>query len=143
MENTGCMECGACSEACPIVELYPSRVVHEVYSRSGFDPWLCCSCHLCAWVCPVGLNPRNAMFALRRSMKESGAKGGKQVAVHMKNLKKKGFLFPVGDVSNDERLETGLEPIAYEKISSDMKRFVLRLDRLMETFGSEREGREA
>jgi hypothetical protein len=83
------------------------------------------------------------MFALRRSMKESGVKGGKQVAVHMKNLKKKGFLFPVGDVSNDERLETGLEPIAYEKISSDMKRFVLRLDRLMETFGSEREGREA
>ncbi|MFO8088745.1 MAG: hypothetical protein R6U13_02820 [Desulfatiglandaceae bacterium] len=134
MESTGCRECGACSEACPIVDLYPLRVVHEVYSRSGFDPWLCCSCHLCAWVCPVGLSPRDEMFTLRRLLEGEGTKGEKQVAVHMKNLKKRGFLFPVGDVSNDERLETGLQPIAYEKIASDIKSFVKRFDRVMETF---------
>jgi hypothetical protein len=74
------------------------------------------------------------MFILRRSLKGEGSKGENQVAVHMKNLKRRGFLFPVGDVSNDERLETGLEPIAYEKIASDVKRFARRFDQVMETF---------
>jgi len=134
MEGSRCRECGACSEACPIVDVYPSRVVHEVYVRRGFDPWLCCSCQRCASVCPVGLNPRDEMFTLRRSLQWKDSNAEKQVAVHMRNLKKRGFLFPVGEVSNDERLETGLQPIACEKIASDIKKFVKCFDRVMETF---------
>ncbi len=134
MDDSGCRQCGACSEVCPIVELYRSRVVHEVYSRAQFDPWPCCSCHLCAWVCPAGLSPRDAMFNLRRSLEGDRSEGAKKTALHMKNLKRRGFLFPVGDISNEERMESGLPPIACEKIASDMKRFSQRFDRVMETF---------
>ena len=133
MENNICRKCGACSAVCPMVDLDPARVVHEIHSCSGFDPWLCCSCHLCAGACPVGLSSRDAMFALRRIGQTGGAAVEKTVASHMKNLKKRGFLFPVGDVSNDERLEAGLPPIAYEKIASDMHFFVRRFERVMET----------
>jgi heterodisulfide reductase subunit C len=133
MEYTACKECGACSAVCPIVELYPARVVHEVYSRPGFDPWLCCSCHLCAEVCPVGLSSRDAMFSLRRIGSAGGA-AAQKVAVHMRNLKKRGFLFPVGEISNEERSDAGLLPIAYDKISLDMQSFVIRFEQVMETF---------
>lgn len=134
MENSGCTGCGACSAVCPIVELLPARAVHEVHFRPGFDPWLCCSCHLCVAECPVGLNSRDAMFALRRIGKSGGAAAARRVDLHMKNLKKRGFLFPIGDASNGERAEIGLPPIPNEKIASEINSFVQNFHRVMENF---------
>lgn len=134
MENSGCTGCGACSAVCPIIDLFPARVVHEVHLRPGFDPWLCCSCHLCAAACPVGLNSRDAMFALRRIREGDGAAAARKVQSHMKNLKKRGFLFPVGDAGNDERAALGLPPIPYETIASEMNSFVRNFHHVMENF---------
>jgi len=82
----------------------------------------------------MGLSSRDAMFFLRRAKRSGTAEADRKVAAHMKNLKERGFLFPVGDVSNEDRAELGLSPIPYKKIKSDMDSFVKHFDHVMKTF---------
>ena len=134
MNAGACRQCGACSEVCPIVERDAARVVHEVYCREDFDPWLCCSCQLCAGACPVGLSARDAMFAVRRIAHAGEGAARKRVEAHMAGLRRRGFLFPVGEVSNDERREMNLPPVPHEKIAHDIKAFVRNYEEVMESF---------
>jgi heterodisulfide reductase subunit C len=70
-----CIQCGTCSASCPnafAMEMSPRRVwrclqtgcLEEIFDRQTFT--LCSSCYYCTLRCPRGLQPADAMTALKR-----------------------------------------------------------------------------
>lgn len=70
-----CLQCGACSGACPLsiyMDLTPRRIVALV--REGFRRdvlssntiWLCASCYSCAVHCPRQIHMTDIMYSLKR-----------------------------------------------------------------------------
>lgn len=123
MRDIECQQCGACSIICPIVEIEPDRVLSDLFFEKEINPWLCCSCHLCTDNCPEALSPRNQMFQIRRTKDANGFKGGERLHKYIRILKERGFLFPVDDDTNQERMSLGLPSLDLKKISRGMNRF--------------------
>ena len=46
--NNTCINCGACSSACPVSAISPGEFIYRI------DPDICVGCGACASVCPVG-----------------------------------------------------------------------------------------
>src|SRR5664279_6065208 len=70
-----CLQCGACSGACPLsiyMDYSPRRIVALV--REGFRKdalssktiWLCASCYSCAVHCPRQIHITDIMYSLKR-----------------------------------------------------------------------------
>ena len=128
MEEISCTHCDVCSSVCPIVGILASRRIDDVFSRGDFDPWPCCSCHLCEDHCPEGLSPRDRMFALRLGKKPPKNKNALKIQGAIDLLKEKGFLVPVDEESNQDRVDLGLPEIDLARISETIKGFFQRVE---------------
>lgn len=120
-----CKKCGKCSKVCPLVELRPGRVVHEVFFDPDFDPWLCCSCYLCEQACEEGLNPRREMFARRR---DRALPPQTHLTEYIARIRETGHAFPLDEFTNEDREDLGLPPIPIEAVAARARAFVARLD---------------
>ena len=140
MDEDSCKECNVCSSVCPIVEIDPSRKISDVFSIGDFDPWPCCSCHLCEDSCPEGLSPRDRMFALRpaRDSLKTGSAGRIQRSLAI--LKERGFLLPINEESNQARKDLALPEIDIARISENIKRFFKNLEQYRERSSTEEPG---
>ena len=127
MEEGLCQKCDACSDVCPIVEIKKDRRLSRAFEDDSINPWLCCSCQLCAGICPAGLSARDQLFVLRRLESAGRFRGGEEIPRYIRFLRKRGFLFPVNQDTNKERVEMGLPEIDLDRISSDMVLFFSNL----------------
>jgi len=70
-----CLECGKCTAACPMVELFPAYFnPHQLLERILHDPdnvlnekdiWFCASCYRCNKRCPQGIELPEIFLTLR------------------------------------------------------------------------------
>ncbi len=64
----GCVYCGACFRACPIVfsdgSTLAERIVLGTWKEE--DLWYCLNCRACSEACPFGLSPRDFVMLERR-----------------------------------------------------------------------------
>ena len=87
-EETACINCGRCVEACP-EQLVPSRLADAcVHHR---DEWFeqhngleCCECGCCSYVCPARRDPVHQIHAKNRSRKEEKEIGGRKMSELLK-----------------------------------------------------------
>lgn len=81
-----CFECGKCTAACPMVELFsasynPRILLHNISLNpdkimSDKELWLCAWCYRCAKRCPQGLAIPEIFLAARQMAKEQGFLNG-------------------------------------------------------------------
>lgn len=86
-----CFECGKCTAACPMVELFPTSynpriLLHDISlnlekATSGKELWLCAWCYRCAKRCPQNLAIPEIFLAARQMAKEQGFLEGFQEAM--------------------------------------------------------------
>ena len=104
-----CFECGKCTAACPMVELFPESynpriLLHNISLNPekimpNKELWLCTWCYRCAKRCPQNLAIPEILLAARRKAKEHGFLDGFQEAeIEMKadqwfTAKNGGFTF--------------------------------------------------
>jgi L-lactate utilization protein LutB len=72
-----CVECGKCTAACPMAEMYPGfswdlsprgivqRALRGREILSGQSVWCCTQCQACTRVCPAGVNCSGLIAGLR------------------------------------------------------------------------------
>jgi heterodisulfide reductase subunit C len=87
MKETGayfCVECGKCTSACPMTEIFedfsyeasPRGIVEK--ALLGFDLltdvgiWLCLTCDVCTELCPAGVRFRDFVQGVRAAAVEEG-----------------------------------------------------------------------
>ena len=80
----GCVECGKCVAACPMVEMYPDfrwemsprGIIRRALTDDDLlqDPaiWCCTGCNVGTDVCPEGVSCRDLIQGLRRLAVETG-----------------------------------------------------------------------
>ena len=84
-----CLECGKCTGACPMVELFPQHFnPHHVLEKLILNPekileekdiWFCASCYRCNKRCPQGIELPEIFLKLRqKAIKEKGLKNLEQ-----------------------------------------------------------------
>ncbi|MBA7626999.1 Ion-translocating oxidoreductase complex subunit C [subsurface metagenome] len=82
-----CLQCGLCTELCPIYllgyELQPHKIMRQInYGLDSppetiYNACLCIECGLCElYACPLGLSPRRVNAALKQKLSEQGIKPG-------------------------------------------------------------------
>jgi len=86
-----CFECGKCTAACPMVELFPESynpriLLHDISlnpekTMARKELWLCAWCYRCAKRCPQNLAIPEIFLAARQTAKEEGFLGGFQNAM--------------------------------------------------------------
>jgi len=86
-----CFECGKCTAACPMVELFPTSynpriLLHNISLNpdkimSDKELWLCAWCYRCAKRCPQNLAIPEIFLAARQMAKEQGFLEGFQEAM--------------------------------------------------------------
>jgi NADPH-dependent glutamate synthase beta subunit-like oxidoreductase len=86
-----CFECGKCTAACPMVELFPASynpriLLHNISLNpqkimSDKEIWLCAWCYRCAKRCPQNLAIPEIFLAARHVAKEQGFLDGFQKAM--------------------------------------------------------------
>ena len=86
-----CFECGKCTAACPIVELFPESynpriLLHNICLNpekimTDKELWLCAWCYRCAKRCPQNLAIPEIFLAVRQQAKEEGVLNGFQEAM--------------------------------------------------------------
>jgi len=86
-----CFECGKCTAACPMVELFPESynpriLLHNISLNpekimSDKELWLCAWCYRCAKRCPQGLAIPEIFLMARQTAKEQGFLEGFQKAM--------------------------------------------------------------
>ncbi len=117
LELDACVSCGRCQDACPAHEagkpLSPRGVVQDLRSYlnevgpgllaggetvstpligdiiSQETAWSCTTCHACAEVCPLGVNPMGLITDMRRSMIGEGQLRG-SAAVSLQKMQRSG-----------------------------------------------------
>jgi len=88
-----CFECGKCTAACPMVELFPASynpriLLHDISLNSekimsDKELWLCAWCYRCAKRCPQNLVIPEIFLAARQMAKEQGFLEGFQEAMEI------------------------------------------------------------
>lgn len=86
-----CFECGKCTAACPMVELFPASynpriLLHSISLNpdkimSNKELWLCAWCYRCAKRCPQNLAIPEIFLKARQMVKEQGFLKGFQEAM--------------------------------------------------------------
>jgi len=84
LEGRRCIQCGACSSACPsaraTMSFSPRRILLALLtgrrSAVGDDQWLCLLCHTCEAICPNEVRIVNIVEALRRASVRKGVEEG-------------------------------------------------------------------
>ena len=86
-----CFECGKCTAACPMVELFPTSynpriLLHNISLNpekimSDKELWLCAWCYRCAKRCPQNLAIPEIFLKARQTAKEQGFLEGFQEAM--------------------------------------------------------------
>lgn len=121
-----CIECGACSDACPSARnggIRPDATVSAVRDNGTADGvWRCLQCHRCAMVCPQEIDVSGMIAALRNISSDNGdaperfIRTGKQVC-------KTGKTFVIAGRTESQRKDLGLstEPLSDESLAKMRK----------------------